>query len=119
MKNQILSYIGRILCISILLFIFSSGCSGRQTITESVRFAVLGNTSPESPFYRFNDNLPSILDSIESRKPQIIIHTGNALYGGSSEEGIIKSDIERQLKIFFSMLKKLHTAVYTTPGERD
>lgn len=119
MSNRFSKYLSRILLICILPVIFSAGCSGTKQITKSVRFALLGNTSPDSPFYGFNESLPSILDEIESRKPQIIIHTGNAIYGGSEKDGILQSDIKRQLNIFFPILKKLHTAVYTIPGDKD
>ncbi len=119
MNYKVSEYISRILLICILPVFFLSGCSGAKPVTESVRFALIGNTSPVSPFYGFNKALPYILTEIESRKPQIIIHTGDALYGGSEADGILESDIRRQLNIFFPALKKLHTAVYTIPGEKD
>lgn len=105
-----------LLVVSVILL---SGCSGRQVATESVRFALFGNTSPESPFAGFTKSLPDTLDEINSYKPQIIIHTGDAIYGGSGSDGILEKDIKRQLNIFFPSLKKLRTAVYTIPGERD
>jgi len=95
------------------------GCSAAIPVTESVRFALIGNTSPDSPFSGFPEYLHDILKEIENRKPQIIIHTGNAVYGGSVSDGILESDVRRQLNIFFPMLKSLHTAVYTIPGEKD
>jgi len=118
-SNEAAKFVCRVLLICILPGLFITGCSGAKPVTESVRFALLGNTSPDSPFAGFNKDLQSILNEIESRKPQIVIHTGDALYGGSEENGILESDIKRQLNIFFPMLKKLHTAVYTIPGDRD
>ena len=119
MRNRILPYLGGILLILILPGFFFSGCSSVKTVTESVRFAILGNTSPDSPFAGFTKSLPALLSEIETRKPQIIIHTGDALYGGSETDGILESDVRRQLNIFFPILKSLNTAVYTIPGEKD
>jgi len=119
MKHGIIQYLFRIIFFLIIPVIFLFGCSEVKPVTESVRFAILGNTSPDSPFTGFTKSLPATLSEIESRKPQIIIHTGNALYGGSDADGILESDLKRQLDIFFPLLKKLHTAVYTIPGEKD
>lgn len=119
MRNIVFPYLSRIVLIIILPGIFSIGCSAAKPVTESVRFALLGNTSPGSPFSGFNKTLPAVLLEIEARKPQIIIHTGNAIYGGTEAGGILESDVKRQLNIFFPMLKSLHTAMYTIPGEKD
>jgi len=102
-----------------LSLISIAGCSSAKPVTESVRFALLGNTSPDSPFAGFTNSLPSLLLEIENRKAQIIIHTGDALYGGNEKDGILEKDMLRQLNIFFPALKSLHTAVYTIPGEKD
>jgi len=117
--SSVSKYTGRILLICILPCFFNFSCAGTKPVTETVRFALIGNTSPDSPFTGFNKALPGILNEIESRKPQIIIHTGDAIYGGSEADGIIESDIRRQLNIFSQMLKKLNTAFYTIPGDRD
>jgi len=99
--------------------ICAAGCTSVKPVTKSVRFALLGNTSPDSPFSGFNKSLNSVLAEIQNHKPQIIIHTGNAIYGGTEADGILETDIRRQLCIFFPMLKKLHTAAYTIPGDSD
>lgn len=119
MRLKIHTFSCWILSAILLSALINSGCSGVKPVTKTVRFAILGNTSPDSPFSGFNRDLPDLLNEIENRKPQIIIHTGNAIYGGTAAEGILESDIRRQLDIFFPILKKLHTAVYTIPGERD
>ncbi len=119
MRNRFSAYYGRIILIIILPVVLLSGCSTATPVTESVRFALLGNTSPGSPFSGFNKSLPAVLTEIETRKPQIIIHTGNAIYGGNEADGILESDVKRQLNLFFPMLKSLKTAIYTIPGEKD
>jgi 3',5'-cyclic AMP phosphodiesterase CpdA len=118
-NSRVLKYFSRIFLVCILPCFFIIACAGTKPVTETVKFALIGNTSPDSPFTGFNETLPAILSGIENHKPQIIIHTGNALYGGSESDGIIESDIRRQLNIFFQMLKKLNTAAYTIPGDRD
>jgi len=118
-RDKVSPYLCRIILFLILQGIFSLGCSTAKPVTESVRFAIIGNTSPASPFSGFTKYLPEVLAEIENRKPQIIIHTGDALYGGSAADGILESDLKRQLNIFFPMLKSLNTAVYTIPGEKD
>lgn len=99
--------------------LYAAGCAGTTPVTGSVCFALFGNTSPESPFSGFNRSFNGVLKEIENRKPQIIIHTGNAVYGGNESDGILESDVRRQLNIFFPTLKKLHTAAYTFPGDKD
>ncbi len=119
MKNGIIPKHLVIMPLLVLSVVFCFSCTGTQVATESVIFAVFGNTSPESPFTGFTKSLPGLLDEIESYKPQIIVHTGDAIYGGSASDGILETDIKRQLGIFFPSLKKLRTAVYTIPGDRD
>jgi len=99
--------------------VFLSGCAGEVPVTESVRFAVFGNTAPASPFSGFTQALDSVISSIESEKPAIIIHTGDAIYGGSESDGINEKDVRRQYKIFFSVMKNFHYAYYTIPGDQD
>jgi len=118
-SNIVSLFLSRILPLFILPVFIISGCSGARPVTESVRFALLGNTSPDSPFSGFNNALPAILSEIENRKPQIIIHTGDVLYGGSEADGILESDLRRQLNIFFPLLKNIHTASYMVPGDKD
>lgn len=119
MTARVSRHLRRIIFFIILGGVLSFSCSGAKPVTESVRFALLGNTSPDSPFSGFTQYFPSLLQEIENRKPQIIIHTGDALYGGSEADGILESDLRRQLNIFFPLLKSLHTAAYTIPGEKD
>jgi hypothetical protein len=113
-KKLVLHYI---LLLTALLFL--TECAGVKPVTGSVRFAILGNSSPESPFSGFNNSLNPVLAEIQNRKPQIIIHTGNAIYGGNETDGILETDVRRQLNIFFPMIKKLHTAAYIIPGDND
>lgn len=99
--------------------VFLSGCAGEVPVTESVRFALFGNTAPASPFSGFTPALDSVISSIESEKPAVIIHTGDAIYGGSESDGINERDVRRQFKIFFAAMKNFHYAYYTIPGDRD
>lgn len=96
-----------------------AGCAASQPVTQSVRFIIFGNTRPESPFQGFTEGLDTVLGSIEGERSGIVIHTGNSVYGGSETQGIIARDVERQMQIFFPMIKRIPAAVYTVPGETD
>lgn len=99
--------------------VFLAGCAAQVPVTDSVRFAVFGNTAPPSPFSGFTPSLETVIADIESEKPAIVVHTGDAIYGGSDSDGINENDVRRQYRIFFSAMKGLHSAYYTIPGERD
>lgn len=96
-----------------------SGCAREVPLTETVRFTVFGNTSPVSPFSGFTKSLGGLIAGIESEKTAIVIHTGDAIYGGSESDGITERDAKRQYGIFFARLKNFHSVYYTIPGERD
>lgn len=96
-----------------------TGCTGKQQVTGSVSFIIFGNTRPDSPFQGFTGSLGQVLDSIESRRTGILIHTGNSVYGGFEKQGITAGDVERQMQIFFPMLKRITAPVCTIPGESD
>ncbi len=103
----------------ILIALFFAGCAHEIPLTESVRFVVFGNTAPVSPFSGFTQSLDTVISAIESEKPAIVIHTGDAVYGGTETDGIRERDITRQFTIFFSKLKNFHSVYYTIPGDRD
>lgn len=107
------------LIVPIAAFLILAGCAGTRPVTRSVTFVLFGNTKPVSPFTGFTESLPDVLEAIVNSKPEIIIHTGNSVYGGSDSDGIFEQDVNRQMKIFFSSLKKLRTAAYTLPGTSD
>jgi len=114
-----MSDLKRIIAALFIAAVFLSGCGREMTVTESVRFALFGNTAPASPFSGFTPILDSVISSIETEKPAVIIHTGNGIYGGSEADGINERDVRRQYKIFFSLMKNFHFAYYTIPGDRD
>lgn len=99
--------------------VFLAGCAGEVPVTESVKFVIFGNTAPASPFSGFTPLLDPVIREIESEKPAIVVHTGDAIYGGSDSDGINENDIRRQCRIFFFAMKNLHSAYYTIPGEKD
>ncbi|HPS56990.1 MAG TPA: metallophosphoesterase [Spirochaetota bacterium] len=119
MIGRVTRYIAAFISAILAAAVLCTGCAGSQPVTQSVSFIIFGNTKPESPFSGFTENLDAVLNSIESRRPEIVIHTGNAVYGGSDARGIIVQDVERQMLIFFPMLKRIPAAVYTIPGESD
>ncbi len=96
-------------------------CGGRVYAPESLslRFAVTGNTGPESPFSGFNDRFPDLIRAINTENPVIAIHTGNAVHGGHDWMGINEKDMIRQYKIFCAKVRAIHAPLYILPGERD
>lgn len=95
------------------------GCAGTPSVTGSVSFIIFGNTKPESPFTGFTESLGPVLADINKWKPEILIHTGNSVYGGIDSDGILEQDVNRQMKIFITQIKSIPTAAYTIPGESD
>jgi len=85
----------------------------------AVKFVILGNSFPSSPFKGFSENLPYIINSINQTNPDFIIYTGNIINGNSKNEGIIKKDIERQYKLFHFENHKKALIYYTVLGEKD
>lgn len=108
-----------LISVALIALIMCTGCASKQPVTQTVSFIIFGNTKPDSPFQGFTENLGTVIDTIESRRTGIVIHTGNSVYGGSDSQGIISRDLERQMQIFFPMLKRITAPVYTVPGETD
>lgn len=109
----------RIIAALLSAAVFIAGCAGGGPVTDSVRFVLFGNTAPASPFSGFTSSIDVVISDIKSEKPAIVIHTGDAIYGGSESDGINENDVRRQYRIFFSSMKNLYSAYYTIPGDRD
>ena len=103
-----------------LIAVFS-GCKAPVARTDSInlRIAVLGNTQPESPFTGWNDGLAGIAAHIQSENPDIVIHLGNIILGGSSSSGVRWIDCERQFSLYKSDMSVITALQYTVPGDTD
>ncbi len=107
---------GYMILLTVLILL---SCTADKRETQSVRFALISNTSPESPFTGFTESLGRVFTAARARNPDLVIHTGNIIYGGESFSGIRKEDTERQYGVFFSLIKTFHCPVYTAAGDRD
>ena len=96
-------------------------CTGFVTTPESnrVRFAVTGNTSPESPFAGFTEKLPDLVRNINIENPVLVIHSGNMIHGGFMWMGINEKDLKRQYESFFSQMRGVSSILYTLAGDKD
>jgi 3',5'-cyclic AMP phosphodiesterase CpdA len=108
------------LLLSIFILLLPLSCAkNRRTPVKSLRFAVIGNTYPESPFSGFNRELDLLVEEINRANPVLLFHTGNIVHGGKSWMGIKDVDLERQFREFRSSMKKLGPVLYTVPGSMD
>jgi hypothetical protein len=91
----------------------------RKGIPQPIRFAVLNNTSPQSPYASFPESVPAAFAQIQKLNPVFIMHTGNIIHGGFSWMGIKIDDIEEQYRQFFRHAKNFSPLLYTTVGPLD
>ncbi len=101
-----------------MLYLSCTTTPGKST-AQTIRFAVLNNTSPQSPYAAFPESVPAALAQIQQMNPVFIMHTGNIIHGGFSWMGIRISDMEKQYQQFFRHAKNLSSLLYTTVGPLD
>ena len=107
-----------LLCLTAAL---SVSCAGSRFGPDDLRlrFAVIGNTSPESPFSGFMQKFSDLISAVNTENPVIVIHTGNMIHGGHDWMGINEKDMERQFALYFSRIQSIKSTVYDMPGEKD
>lgn len=104
-----------------LLLLFLSAC-GREAVRQpidSFRFAVIGNTLPESPYKSVSPHVAPAVSRINEDNPLLVIHLGDMVHGGAEWMGIKKDDIARQFREFFHAFSRLRPLLYTAKGEMD
>lgn len=111
--------ISRILSSALIIFLSLTCAKNTRIPVKNLRFAIIGNTYPESPFSGFNPELDILIAEINRANPVLLFHMGNIVYGGESWMGIKDIDLERQFKDFIFPMKKLLPLLYTVPGSRD
>jgi hypothetical protein len=109
-----------VFCILLLTVLGHANCSsaGRKPFQE-VKFIVLGNTGPASPFTGFSAKLSSVYKSINHENIVLVIHLGNMVHGGHDWMGITKIDVERQYRMAFMHNKSLTPILHMVAGEMD
>lgn len=91
----------------------------QQKPGNDVSFAVMGNTSPASPFTGYPEKLEQVFESINRDNPMLVIHTGNIIQGGAENVGIMPGDITRQFRQLYEQKKALNPILHILAGERD
>jgi hypothetical protein len=118
MRNFILLLL---LLLTLTISTLAISCAGKKIIPEepSFRFAVIGNTLPESPFKMPSERVKSVFREINRDNPIFIVHTGDIVFGGSSWMGIKEEDVTAQFRLFAGYSTELKPILYTAAGERD
>jgi 3',5'-cyclic AMP phosphodiesterase CpdA len=109
------------LFISLCIFMNLTSCKGRSIgrNTEHLRFALIGNTNPESPFQKVSERVRKTFKVINEDNPIFIVHLGDIVYGGKEWMGIKRKDISLQYNQFFKYASTLNPILYTVKGEMD
>ena len=84
-----------------------------------ITFAVMGNTSPASPFTGTAEKLEDVYRALNKDNPLFVIHTGDIIQGGTAQMGITMKDVERQYGDFVMQKKVLRPIFHVLAGERD
>ena len=109
------------LILSLCIFMSLTSCKGRgvRGKTEHLRFALIGNTNPESPFQKLSDRVRKTFKKINEDNPVFVLHLGNIVYGGKEWMGIMRRDISLQYNQFFRYASTLNPILYTVKGKMD
>jgi len=112
---------GALLLGVIILFSLSS-CTREaleKTNPTSLRFAITGNSFPESPFVFSFSTLSQVIDEVNRENPLFLFHTGNMVHGGMAWMGINNSDMKRQYRELKNTLGRLKSIYYPVVGPKD
>jgi 3',5'-cyclic AMP phosphodiesterase CpdA len=109
------------LFISLCLLMSLISCKGRGTRRgpEHLRFVLIGNTYPESPFKTLSERIREVFREINKDNPVFVIHLGDIVYGGKEWMGVKREDICSQYNQFFKYASRLNPILYTVKGEMD
>ncbi|OHD72427.1 MAG: hypothetical protein A2W19_13870 [Spirochaetes bacterium RBG_16_49_21] len=104
---------------AILLFLLTHCAAPSQRPASDVKFIVIGNTSPASPFVGYAERLPAVLRDINHEHPVLVIHTGNIIHGGHEWMGITRKDVTRQFRNLIKQKKIFTSAIHILAGAGD
>ncbi len=98
----------------------AAGCAApQQKPGHEMKFVIMGNTSPASPFTGYAEKLEYVFQTINQENPLLVIHTGNIIQGGMESMGIMVKDIDRQYGEFLRQKKILRPILHILAGEKD
>lgn len=100
--------------------LIAAGCAApQQKPGHGIKFVVMGNTSPASPFTGYPEKLEFVFQTINQENPMMVMHTGNIIQGGSEWMGVTRKDIDRQYEKFIEQKKTLRPIIHILAGEKD
>ena len=105
-----------------VLLLFSSGCMKQAREGEkamSLRFAVTGNSFPDSPFTYSFELFDQVIKAVNEDNPLLFFHTGNMVHGGMAWMGINKRDMDGQFRDLKKSLGQLRAIFYPVIGPKD
>lgn len=95
-------------------------CSGLEPRNPGeLKFIIIGNTNPASPFTGHPEKLMYVIKSINQENAFLVIHTGNIIQGGTESVGITARDITRQFGAFARDRGALRAILHILAGEKD
>jgi hypothetical protein len=103
----------------IFLLILTHCTTLPQKPAPDVKFIIIGNTSPASPFTGDAVRLPEVFRSMNHEDPVLVIHTGNIIQGGYEWMGVTKRDVIRQYRNVIEQTRILTSAIHILAGEKD
>ena len=101
------------------LAVFVSCATPQQGPMPEVTFAIIGNTSPASPFTGTAEKLEDVYRALNRDNPLFVINTGDIVQGGTEVMGITVKDVERQYRDFVMQKKVLRPIYHVLAGEKD
>jgi len=100
--------------------LIAAGCAApQQKPGHEIKFVVMGNTSPASPFTGHAEKLEFVYQTINQENPVMVIHTGIIIQGGNEWMGVTRKDIDRQYETFLEQKKVLRPIIHILAGEKD
>jgi hypothetical protein len=102
-----------------LLSVLTACATPQPGPMPDITFAVMGNTSPASPFTGTAEKLEDVYRALNKDNPILVIHTGDIVQGGNEGMGITLKDVERQYGDFVMQKKVLRPILHVLAGEKD
>jgi hypothetical protein len=99
---------------------FALFCAAPQRETpDTLRFALTGNTYPDSPFRGTNAQMAETAQSLNRDNPVFVVHLGDIVFGGHDWMGIRDGDLIRQFDDYMNASACMRPLRFFVRGEMD